>query len=456
MRLRITIAFVAVLAVALALAGTVGFFLVRHASAESARATVLRQTRVLADEAKQAASESQLPKELPLILRIAGINQPAVIISVTANGKLLGSPPPGIAASAINGKALASGKAISLVDNRIAFAAAPIVYTAGLSVTAIGLEAPVSFSDDSIWYFLLAGGISLLMCVVLTGIITRRISQHVVAASKAAGLIASGDLSARVAISGLAYPELVQLGSSLNEMAESLERSQRLERQFLLSVSHDLRTPLTSIRGYAEAISEGIPTDLPHAASVLVSESHRLERLIADLLDLARIDAHRFSLELSEIDAAATTRRATDALRYAFVDAAISLEVELPDAPLIVVGDADRLSQVVANLLENALKFATSAVSVKVIREEGMAVISVSDDGPGIAPSDMPHVFERLFSTRPETARAAGTGLGLAIVAELIGAMSGSVDVKSPLTQTGGTLMSVRVPLSHSSDSEGP
>lgn len=440
------------LTVALALAGTVGLFLVRHASAESTRATVLRETRTLADEATQAKNEAGFSRDLPLILKTAGISQPAVIISVAPSGKLLGPPPPGISAGEINGAALYSGHAISLIDNQIAFAAAPITYcatcAAGLPVLAIGLESPISQSDDSIWYFLVAGGISLLMCVVLTGFITRRISRHVVAASDAASSIASGDLSTRVAISGLAYPELVELGSSLNEMAENLERAQHLERQFLLSISHDLRTPLTSIRGYAEAIVENIPTDLPHAASVLVAESNRLERLISDLLDLARIDARRFSLELSQIDVVAATRRATEALQYAFAEAGISMDLVLPDTPLIVVGDADRIGQVVANLLENALKFASSAVSVTVSHTHGHAIIAVTDDGPGIAPEDIPHVFERLFTTRPAAARAAGTGLGLAIVAELVDAMKGSVDVQSPLTPNGGTTMSVHLPIS--------
>ena len=222
-----------------------------------------------------------------------------------------------------------------------------------------------------------------------------------------------------------------------------------------MSISHDLRTPLTSIRGYAEAIADSAAPDPARAAAIVVAEARRLQRLIGDLLDLARLDAHQFSLRLVELDAGSCAADAAEALRYAFEGAAVDLVVERPQADLVVVGDADRLAQVVSNLVENALKFARSRVLVRTgstaaegaaASTEGRVVVVVEDDGPGIDAEDLPHIFERLFTSSRQPTRAAGTGLGLAIVAELTHAMHGEVVVDSPLGPDGGTRIGVHLP----------
>jgi len=193
-----------------------------------------------------------------------------------------------------------------------------------------------------------------------------------------------------------------------------------------------LRTPLTSIRGYAEAIADGTvegPDARIRAAEVISSESRRLERLVADLLDLARLDAHQFSLHPAPVDARAVVHDAVEAFGPAAAEIGVILEVESGDS-VSATADAQRLAQIVANLVENALKFATTRVSVGVQAVDGIVELHVDDDGPGIAPNDLPRVFERLYTSRTVPGRTLGTGIGLAIVRELALAMGGDARVE--------------------------
>ena len=228
-------------------------------------------------------------------------------------------------------------------------------------------------------------------------------------------------------------------------MASSLERSKGLEQQFLLSISHDLRTPLTSIQGYAEAITDGATSDPAWAAGVIATEARRLDRLVGDLLDLAKLQARSFRLEMRPVDLAGITTATVDGFRPDAQAAGVTLALRAP-AALVVNGDGDRLAQVVANLVENALKFARAVVTVTVTADGGSALLLVDDDGRGIAPDDLPHVFERLYVTRHEPARReSGSGLGLAITRELVEAMGG--EVAAQVAPGGGARMVVRLPV---------
>jgi two-component system sensor histidine kinase BaeS len=242
--------------------------------------------------------------------------------------------------------------------------------------------------------------------------------------------------------------ELAALAGTLNAMAAQLEHAQGMERAFILSVSHDLRTPLTSIRGWAEAMTDGaVSTDeeQARAARVIAAEARRLERLVADLLDLARLDARQFSLAPRPIDAAETVRTAVDAFRPAAQDLGITLQVD-GATTLPADADPDRLAQIVANLVENALKYATSAIVVELAAyDTGDLDVSVRDDGPGIDPADLPRVFDRLYVSRTIPGRSVGTGVGLAIVRELAGAMGGQAWV-DPANGSGATFV-VRLPI---------
>jgi two-component system sensor histidine kinase BaeS len=227
-------------------------------------------------------------------------------------------------------------------------------------------------------------------------------------------------------------------------MAASLERVRVLEQQFLLSVSHDLRTPLTSIRGYAEAIIDAA-AEPQAAAGVIRSEANRLERLVADLLDLAKLQTKGFSFSIAPIDLSERARSDTSGFVPAAQTRGLTIRCD-SDSPVVVLADPDRLSQIIGNLIENALRYARQSVVVTVGWAGAHGIVTVDDDGSGIPAADLPHVFERLYVAREQpTRRESSSGLGLAIVKELSEAMGGRVLAGS--TERGGARFSVYLPL---------
>lgn len=289
--------------------------------------------------------------------------------------------------------------------------------------------------------------ISSLLILVIAGLVASRLGRRFMrplrAAQEVTSRIAAGDLDARVPSPPGTDPELAALVESVNSMAAGLSRAKAAERQFLQSVSHDLRTPLTSIRGFAEAIEDGATADAVTAAGVIASEARRLQRLVGDLLALATLEARRFTLQMGPVD----LNDSLAATAAGFVPTATGLGLELavepaPD-PCVAIADPDRLAQVSANLIENALRYAATTVGVGVSRRGGQIELWVTDDGPGIPAEVLPRVFERLFVARTRPDRPIGSGLGLTIVAELARAMGGRVRAESPIGPAGGTRMVV-------------
>jgi signal transduction histidine kinase len=461
-RARLTLAIVGVVAGALLVAGAGTLLLVRAAVARETLRTLAAEGRALATGVRGAAS----PRVLALVRRLAHLDHADLLI-LSPSGAVEVQGPPGTATppgtlglppAALRPGDLLAGLEVVGVRGGVAFAAVPLQPSplarrrAGIppgDAAALLLEQKVRVPGNGTLYFLVTAGISLLVAAGVAAGIARRITRRLVHAADTAQRIARGDLDARVPSDALDDPEIGRLATSLNAMAEALARARHLERQFLLSISHDLRTPLTSIRGYAEAIADGAAADPAAAAAVVASEAVRLERLIQDLLDLARLDARRFSLDLRATDAAAVATSVAEGQRLALAQAGIALELDAPSALPPVRADPHRLAQVVGNLLDNAYKFARSRVRLTVgpLSEPpaGGVLLAVEDDGPGIAPEDLPHVFERLYTSSRRPARSAGSGLGLAIVAELVAAMGGTVVARSPAGASGGTRVEVRL-----------
>ena len=287
--------------------------------------------------------------------------------------------------------------------------------------------------------------------VVLAGasaaglLLAKRLVDPIQAIQQTTASIAAGDLRARTDVRG--NDELADLGNSVNLMAAELERSKQLDQQFLMSVSHDLRTPLTAIGGYAEALTDGTATDGAAIGAVIGQQAQRLERLVQDLLDLARLDANRFRLNPSPMDLAVVAGRSVAEL--AATAAARGVEVRFKRADGVAVpvhADPDRVAQVVGNLVDNATRFAAQTVLVEVTRNSSTGTVSVIDDGPGIDESDLPRIFDRLYSGKVQPKRSENsTGLGLTIVKELTGAMGGEVTVARD-GET-GSRFEVRLPL---------
>jgi len=226
--------------------------------------------------------------------------------------------------------------------------------------------------------------------------------------------------------------ELAALAEAFNLMVEQLAASRDAERAFLLSVSHELKTPLTAIRGYAEGLAEGA-FEPAEAARVIATESGRLERLVRDLLDLARMNRAEFSVRSEAVDLGEVTREA--ARRHEPTARELGVELRALAEETWVVGDADRVLQIAANLVENALR-ATPAGGAVTVEAAGSRLV-VSDAGPGIPAEDLPHAFERFYLyDKIGRDRLIGSGLGLAIVRQLATAMGGTVGVESSAAGT--------------------
>jgi two-component system sensor histidine kinase BaeS len=306
-------------------------------------------------------------------------------------------------------------------------------------VVVLTRDAPSGVGDAGVW-FAIAAAATLAVALIVADRLGHRLARPLQQTEVVTRRIATGDLEARVPVPARVGHELVSLAASVNQMAASLARAQGTQRQFLMSVSHDLRTPLTSIRGFAEALYDGATTDVHYASGIIVSEAGRLERLVTDLLELAKLEAGAFSLQCRALDLSEVVSDTAQA--FAPAASALGLAVQISTAPPSSVtcdADRDRLGQVVANLIENALKFAASEVVVSTGVSAGRPWVAVEDDGPGIPEQDLPRVFERLYQSRSSEGRKLGSGLGLAIVDELVVAMGGQVAVQSPTGPQGGT-----------------
>jgi len=354
-----------------------------------------------------------------------------------------GALPAGITQEDLDLPVLRRGRAVTGTRGALAFAAAPAPRGENLMVVVLTRRIGSTPQVLGPWFFVLVVGI-LVAAAAVAANLGRRMTRPLGEARAATRRIAAGDLAARVPEHPGDGDELVELARSINSMAEILERSRGLERQFLLSVSHDLRTPLTSIRGFADALAEGRATDPAQAASVITAETRRLERLVGDLLELAKLDARRFSLDIRSTDVAEVASDTAEGFRPAADAAGVALTVGWGRGRpgLFASADPDRLAQVLANLIENALKFARSSISVDAGRDAaGLLSVRVTDDGPGITTDELPHVFEPFWRSGRAPTRQVGSGLGLAIVAELVAAMGGTVRAES--APAGGTSMVV-------------
>ncbi len=296
--------------------------------------------------------------------------------------------------------------------------------------------------------FLILAGAVIAFAVVMSLALSRRITRPLRRAVATTQRIAGGDLDARVGTHRGDFPELSSLGNSIDAMAENLGRLRNAERQFLLSVSHELRTPLTSIRGYSEAIVDGAAADPANAAVVIGNEARRLERLVGDLLDLAKLDARTFSFNFRTIDVAEVMDEVAEELRPVVDQAGLQLTVQPPEHPLFARVDPDRLDQVLANLVENAAKYARTRINLASTGDSTEVRLIVADDGPGIPPEEIGLIFNRHYSAdrHARPGRPRGSGLGLAIAAELSAAMGATVVAQSPITSGGGTRLVVRLP----------
>jgi signal transduction histidine kinase len=248
--------------------------------------------------------------------------------------------------------------------------------------------------------------------------------------------------------------EVRELTGAYNLMTARVQASQKSQREFVANVSHELKTPLTSIQGFAQAILDGTavtPQEREHAAQIIFDESGRMYRLVLDLLDLARLETGTADLKRAELDLGLLVTTVVGRFDLQARSAGVTLEVfPSPQGLPALPGDGDRLAQVFTNLVENALKFtpAGGKITVQIARQAGGAEVQVQDSGAGIAPEALPHIFDRFYQA--DLARSGGenhgAGLGLAIAWEIVAAHGGKIIVRSAPGQ--GSLFSVWLPFS--------
>lgn len=286
--------------------------------------------------------------------------------------------------------------------------------------------------DSSVTSVVIVAAIVAVLASVALGIVlARRLAHPLAEVAAAARRIAGGDYAARVPRRG--PDELVGLADSFNQMAESLERQERLRRDFIANAAHELRTPLTNLQGYLEALRDGVISADRATYESLWEEADRLVRLSHSLDALAQGDAATGPPDTAEIDLAGAVRSAVELAQPAFERASIAVAVDLTE-PLIARANPDELAQVLANLLSNAIRYTPSGGRVRVTARRGAAdvVVSVTNSGRAIPPEDRDRVFERFYRVEKSRDRSrGGAGIGLAIVKQLVEAAGGQVGVES-------------------------
>jgi signal transduction histidine kinase len=343
---------------------------------------------------------------------------------------------------AVNGTVLADSQGKLLGKNYTSSSGSPIelsLFTLPLGKVYIttdpGAEPYVAFrrlSASISRSLLLGGSVAIVIAFVLTFILSRRISSPIGVLANAARRLGRGDLSQRVQFKGKG--EVATLAQAFNSMAADLEHAEQLRRNMIADVAHELRTPLSNIRGYLEAIRDRVMK--PNAATIrsLNEETVLLTRLVDELQELSLAEAGELKLVYHAEDIAKLVKQAVNAWQPQIAAKEISLFLDLPDSLPLVNIDRQRVNEVLHNLLENAVAYTRKGgtITVAAMTQGDWVEVSVSDTGEGIPVEDLPYIFERFYRVDRSRARATGgSGLGLTIAKRLVEAHGGKITVQS-------------------------
>jgi signal transduction histidine kinase len=311
------------------------------------------------------------------------------------------------------------------------------------------------FQDELMTPLIRAGIIALILAFILGWFIARWITRPLQKISISAGLIGEGNY-VKVPIEGPL--EVRQLGKVINDMVIRVQESIQSQKDFVANVSHEFKTPLTSIQGFAQALYDGAidkKSDKKRAAEIILDETERLNFLVNDLLTLAKLDAGTIIMEKEPADVNQLIRNILEKFQFQITSAGINVDKKLTE-PMIVPMDAERISQVLNNLIDNAIKFSPKGriITISTNKEGNDAVFSITDSGPGIAEKDQKRIFERFYQTDKSRkgGQGRGVGLGLSIAKQIVIAHKGSISVKGGLGR-GSTFM-VKLPLDHGQKSK--
>ena len=331
-----------------------------------------------------------------------------------------------------------------LPDGRVVVIAAPRPRVPVLSI----------FTDEFLLPTLEGGSIAFFLSLILAFVLSRWVADPLQQVVTAARKYPKG-AEAMTPVKPNGPHEVQDLTRAFNSMIMRVQSSQQSQRDFVANVSHELKTPLTSIQGFAQAILDDTadtPKARKQAAQIIYDESARMHRMVLDLLDLARLDAGTADLKMSPVDVGALLRGIVEKFTPQATKANVDLQVNVPDDVPVLTADGDRLAQVFTNLVDNALKFtpANGQVTLSAKKVGAEVELSVADTGFGVASEALPHLFDRFY--QEDSSRAGGekhgAGLGLAIVKEIVQAHGGKIGVRSQVGQ--GTTFTIHLPLQKS------
>ena len=302
-----------------------------------------------------------------------------------------------------------------------------------------------------------AGGAALVVALLLVLLISRSVTRPLTQLAGAAEDIAAGNYSRRVSIKG--HDEIGMLGSAFNRMAEAVERARKVQRDFLANVSHELKTPLTSLIGFSQALVDGSllsDTERTRAATIVHEESERVLRMAQELLDLARVEAGSISMHITAVDLGGHLQQELEMVRPRAVARKLSLKLNVPDDIPPVAADPERLHQILDNLLDNAVKYAPEGSTIAAMaRLSGGSVETVVSNPAGPHRPDPDRIFDRFYrADLSRSAAAGGVGLGLSISRELAAAMRGRL--WADFDDIGNLRLHLALPAARQSESATP
>jgi signal transduction histidine kinase len=298
-------------------------------------------------------------------------------------------------------------------------------------------------------YFIWGGLVAIVIALLLTFFLSDRILAPVKALINATRHFGKGDFSRRVERKDKG--ELGELAQSFNTMADNLERTERLRRNMVADIAHELRTPLSNLKGYLEAIGDGVIKPDKKAIHSLTEEAAILSHLVNDLQELSLADAGEIKLNIQSEDIAALIKDSVTRMQAKADARGLTLTADLPAALPAVSIDAHRIKQVLLNLLENAVTHTDKEgkITITAQQQEKMIQVSVADTGEGIPAQDLPLIFERFYRVDKSRARkTGGSGLGLTIAKRLVEAHGGTIEVKSEPGQ--GSTFTFTIPVAGS------
>ena len=480
LRSRLLLSYVILIATVLAISGMALFVLVMQPSVAQSRALpVLTQLRTVSlavrrELVAQIQTGSPLPQleaRLPELAteygaRIMLINLDANQVVFDSDGAWVGAP--------FDVDTLDRSVALETADGTVVSGryrtgdnVSWLIYSLPLGQRAVGrLQIVVARREETLFQFFRegfltplcqSGCIAFLLAILLAWLITRSVSRPLRNVAGAAEAIAAGDYNQTLALSG--PDEVRSLAQSFNRMSAQVQATQRSQRDLVANVSHDLKTPLTSIKGWSQALLEGMvtePAQQQRTAAIIYGEAERMSRLVSQLLDLARIESGQLALRREAVDLAALLTSVRDTLTPRAQEKQLYFDLDLqPTRP--VVGDFDRLVQVFTNLADNAITHtpAGGRVQIALAPDDDHVLVYVRDTGKGIPGEDLERIFERFYQAdkaRAHTPGGRGSGLGLSIVRELVDGHGGTVSARSLVGQ--GTEFAVRLPVGDAHSAE--